>query len=1013
MATYLQGVTDYLPQFQPYQPDLTFYNQVLNTKQTQYDSNYKALNNIYGQYFYADLTHEDNIKRKDELMQNIDFQLKKVSGLDLSLEQNVAQAQQVFKPFYEDQYLMKDMAFTKNYNGQRNKAEGLKNSEDEKKRAMYWETGVRALDYAKDEFKNSNIRDTLGFGSISYTNYVNVQEKALKIAKDADLNIETPSWSPDGRYIVMTKNGKQLEEPLSHLFEAQLGNDPGVQEVYKTQAYVNRKDYAASNAAQFGGDENAAEMHYLETHFTRLKDEQVQRYSRLQDANKVYDNKIRDIESQIAKGNKNPDLQAELDNLKQNKSINQAVLDRSQKDVETTNGGESKTSSTSTGFENPYGDIKSLRWKVDNALASELLNKDLSQAAHVFAYRNAKTSVTADPFAVSAENHKYRMQETALANQGRIKAANIQANAMLQANVEKEQMASGAYMRDSDPNSPTYGRPIPRPDLLYTQLERVNAGDVTAPINTKQVTQRATDQMTQDYALPALNKMVQMLNKYREEGLMTEEQVNQIIGNSGNKKLKGMTLDQFANKIRKNPNYFLSQDLGNQSLTAMNKRFMYALKTNNKVFAYRADIAEYQALGQKLSEYNAFLDTRDKWLKKNTQVVIDGLENQGFKNAKLLYDNGRLKTESEYFDSILKSGGLSEADIQAYQGYKMYLKKNGIEDKAIDKANTILSKIPGLEFLGYGQKLSNLATKIIPKDAYNGFDPKVNPRVAKVLKMFNYDELKNAAAKQWATANIETPVSIGSLGASRQKNTGLYNIGIQTVGVNHLAHDLPGFHSYLGLRQDLDNLDFADLSNVKTSFEGATVTGAKKSDITNAKTRALLQNLSMDFDNGKSKLPNFKIGAQKIAMNNASKGAMIIYPDAEWLKKYVSSSDKDDKLLTTEEAQNILKNGISIISDSKNWNNDLFKKGAMTPLESVIDYEGSYKYEDNFGNGDYTIEKNMYGNGKYKVTLNTYATDPNTGEKIQSRKVGYTDENPDQGIESIQNQFTIFNDVLN
>jgi hypothetical protein len=218
----------------------------------------------------------------------------------------------------------------------------------------------------------------------------------------------------------------------------------------------------------------------------------------------------------------------------------------------------------------------------------------------------------------------------------------------------------------------------------------------------------------------------------------------------------------------------------------------------------------------------------------------------------------------------------------------------------------------------------------------------------------------------------------------------------------------------VSLRQDLDNLDFDDTSKVKTSFEGATVTGAKNSQLTNSKTRALLQYLSLDFDNGKSKLPNFKIGAQKIAMNDAGKGAMIIYPNAEWVKKFISSNPKaQDKLLTFEEGQNIIQNGISVITDSRDWNNTLFKKGTMTPLESVIDYEGKYSYDDNYGNGDYTIEKNEYGNGKYKVTLNTYGTDPNTGEKVKSTKVGYTDENPDDGIQSIQNQFTILNDYLN
>ena len=47
------------------------------------------------------------------MLTQIDFNLKRVAGLDLSLEQNVTQATQIFTPFYEDKFLMKDMAYTK------------------------------------------------------------------------------------------------------------------------------------------------------------------------------------------------------------------------------------------------------------------------------------------------------------------------------------------------------------------------------------------------------------------------------------------------------------------------------------------------------------------------------------------------------------------------------------------------------------------------------------------------------------------------------------------------------------------------------------------------------------------------------------------------------------------------------------------------------------------------------------------------------------------------------------
>jgi len=215
MATYLQGVTDYVPEFQPFQPDLNFYSNVLQTKQTQYDSNWQSLNKMYGQYFYADLTRDGNIKKKDELLKNMEFNLKRVSQLDLSLEQNVNQATQVFKPFYEDKNLMKDMSWTKTYNAQVGAAQALQGSAEEDRRKQFWDTGLRELQYKKDEFRKADDATAMGFNNVAYTPYVNSVELAQKIAKDAGLSIESVDFSPDGKWIVTQKNGEKLKEPLS------------------------------------------------------------------------------------------------------------------------------------------------------------------------------------------------------------------------------------------------------------------------------------------------------------------------------------------------------------------------------------------------------------------------------------------------------------------------------------------------------------------------------------------------------------------------------------------------------------------------------------------------------------------------------------------------------------------------------------------------------------------------------------------------------------------------------
>ena len=224
MATYLQGVTDYIPDYQPFQPDLNFYGNVMQTKQTQYDTNWQSLNNLYGQLYGADLTHDLNIKKKDELLKQIDFNLKRVSGLDLSLEQNVTQAMQVFKPFYEDKYLMKDMAYTKNWKNTYNSANALKNSQDEKQRKQWWGTGIQGLELRRQMFKDSDLEGTLNMSNAQYTPFVNAVQEYMDLAKK--FNVGSVSQLPDqsGLYLVRKKNGELILPTLQNMFLAEYAN---------------------------------------------------------------------------------------------------------------------------------------------------------------------------------------------------------------------------------------------------------------------------------------------------------------------------------------------------------------------------------------------------------------------------------------------------------------------------------------------------------------------------------------------------------------------------------------------------------------------------------------------------------------------------------------------------------------------------------------------------------------------------------------------------------------------
>ena len=237
MATYLSGVTDYIPQIQPFAPDINLYAKVLQTKQSKYDANWQSLNNVYSQYFYADLSREDNQERRDELMKAIDGNLKKVSGLDLSLEQNVRQAKQLFTPFYEDKYLMRDMVYTKTYQQEMNRAMSAKNCVGKDCEGTYWDGGVELLNYQLDKFKKAGLEESLNVATPSYTPYFDIMKEANELVKK--YNYEIVMDSSQGGYIVREKNGPNAIGSLNDFILQNFMNNPRAADFYRAQAQLN------------------------------------------------------------------------------------------------------------------------------------------------------------------------------------------------------------------------------------------------------------------------------------------------------------------------------------------------------------------------------------------------------------------------------------------------------------------------------------------------------------------------------------------------------------------------------------------------------------------------------------------------------------------------------------------------------------------------------------------------------------------------------------------------------
>lgn len=661
MATYLQGVSLYVPQIQPYQPDLNFESNLLQTKQSQYDSNWKALNNIYGQYFYADLTRDPNIKKKEQLLKNIDFNLQRVAGLDLSLSQNVDQAAQVFKPFYEDNVLMKDMAWTKTKNAQRGYGMSLKNDPDTKKSGMYWNDGIKAIDYLTEEFKNSTDEESMSFGNVSYTANRNVFREARELAKKSGISMETPSFSTDGRWMYQTKNGEQIMEPLSKLFESELGNDPGIQDYFRTKTYVQRKDYVEENAAQFNGDKKAAEMRYLQDNFNVLKDQVRQSYKRTQEVSDAYDAKIKDAESQLKNGTAREGTDKYLADLKRNKEINEKVLERfkSQNDEFFTGEGEE--------FKNPYGDVKSLRMKVDNGLTWNQMSKALNEAAQYNAYIDYKVTQKENPYAVIAEKHSNEMAQIRLRNAGTLAAVNARNKGEADNIDRKWKLESGTSFLEEKPVLDENGNPVIDPvtgkaktktelvdnDLaIYARKGFGEGGNSVSETDTRQLQKYFSSQVSRQYAQPFFNTTRDILNKLNASGQFTYEDLKRL--QYGDRELKKgekvKPLDQFMNDMSK---YALSNPFRLDQVKSRIDGYFQAHAHLKNVQSYKTD---YDIASMNYGQIVNFAKNNADYMKKTSDYAKQELLRIGAdpKYVNLAFDEktGRLRSQEEFEDLV-------------------------------------------------------------------------------------------------------------------------------------------------------------------------------------------------------------------------------------------------------------------------------------------------------------------------------------------------------------------------
>ena len=397
MATYLQGVSDYISQVQPTQPNLEFDAKILQVKQSQYDAGHKKVNDLYNSLLNSDLSRTDNIQARDEFFKMINTDIKKMSGMDFSLDENVTAATNVFKSVYADKNIVKDMVWTKNFNNQVNRSEALKNCIDPKKcGGQWWETGDKYLQYKKQEFKNASSADAMNMEDVSYVPYNNITGDAMKILKDSGLNVVKDEIK--GGYVVTTQNGDLILSPLTTLLNSTIGKDPKFAEMYTAQSYVERNDWVY-NKVKTGEFKNVNEAHveFFKQNAKNTSDK-VQAMANQSNIELSQLNNLIAVKEQQIKAGKiieNSDDHKEYINL-----INL------QKNVAYANNKIEDANQAIKNQNNQMG-LKVLGDMYDQSAGLLMFQADIDKTASTLAYKDYKITKEADKFALEAQKYKY------------------------------------------------------------------------------------------------------------------------------------------------------------------------------------------------------------------------------------------------------------------------------------------------------------------------------------------------------------------------------------------------------------------------------------------------------------------------------------------------------------------------------------------------------------------------------------------------------------------------------
>lgn len=260
MASYIQGVTDVITPLPAYTPDFGFLERQLRRKDQMYEQGYAQVKSAYSQVLNAALTNADNISVRSAYVKSAEEKLKNLASTDLSLQENVQAAENVFSPFWEDQDLLTDFAKTRQMNSETSKAMALRDSSDKEERERFWQDGLNYVDLTRKELQMAKRGDgSLGRVQVrSYVPYVNVEkEMTAELEKMGYKDGLKMSFTKDG-YIHTFTNGDGSKATYEDVVARMINMHPEWRDVFKVKGTNQFYGAVLNHMQTFGSDEATA-----------------------------------------------------------------------------------------------------------------------------------------------------------------------------------------------------------------------------------------------------------------------------------------------------------------------------------------------------------------------------------------------------------------------------------------------------------------------------------------------------------------------------------------------------------------------------------------------------------------------------------------------------------------------------------------------------------------------------------------------------------------------------------